>query len=95
MIKAYQMKNSMDQELVEAHAQLHAGVDSFSMSRVCGNHHITQNLRRDVAKFSLLHGEGYDIGRSSVVQVGLIQFGNPDVIHDQNGQLGVRIVQGV
>ena len=94
MIKADQMKNPMDQELVEALAKLHTGVDSFPMGCVCGNHHVTQNLRRDVAKISFLHGKGYHVRRAVMVQIGLVEFGDPDVIHDQNGQLGIRIAQG-
>lgn len=94
VIIAYQMENPMDQQLIEALHCLHSSVNGFLMGRVNRNHHITQKIRCDLGKRSLLHGKGNDIGRAVMVEIGGIKLGDLLIIHNQNRKLPFRIAQG-
>ena len=85
----------MNQQLVETLRHLHAGVSGFPIGRVGRNHHIAKKIRRNAGERALLHGKRDDVGRACMVQIGQVEFRNLGVIHDQNGQLGIRIAQGV
>ena len=95
MIVSKKMKDAVDQELVESMRWCDTGIVGFPVAGIHGNHDIAQKLRMNLRMIPFPHGKRDYIGRSSVVQVFLVELGDAVIIDKQYRQFTFRAVQGV
>lgn len=95
MIVSNQVQNTMNQKLIETVFEWHSGLGGFPMGGIGGDYHVPKQIRADFGKRAFLHGKRDDIGWTDVIQIGLVEFGYSWIIYDKNGQLGIRVAQGV
>jgi hypothetical protein len=95
MVIPEQMQHAVDQQLVESHPNGNICMFRLPGAGVHGNDHITQQFRVNIRMVPLAHREGDDIGRTCVLKIRRVEFGNTDIVYDYNRKFAFRAVQGV
>lgn len=85
MVVSHEMKNAVNEELVKTFR--HGGTCNFTFpgSGIHRNNHITQHAGAEFSKSTFPQGKGNHIGGAFAVEVGLVEFGDMGVVHNEDG----------
>lgn|GEM_PF-4218189 len=85
----------MHQQLIEPLLEIETGLFTFAADRINGYDYITEQMWGYFRVLTFLHRKGDHIGWAGPVQVLPVEFRYLGVIHNYNGKLSLRTVQGV
>ena len=95
MIEPEQVQNAVDEKPGQAVLQKDAGLLGLARGGGGRNDHVTEKLGSDIGKVALAHGESKNVGGAVLLAVFPVEFPDPYIVYEQDGQFAVRAVQVV